>query len=336
MISRDYNKIFDSFLDMKIMVIGDVMIDSYLFGKVERISPEAPVPIVQVEKRMNRMGGAANVALNIKSMGAIPILCTVIGQDMKGKDFLELIKKEQLPVETICESPSRITTTKFRVIGNKSQMLRVDEEVSHDLCAEDQALLLRKIDQAFETHRIQAIIFQDYNKGVLTPGVIRHIIEKSIDLKIPVIVDPKKKNFSEYQHITLFKPNLKEIREGLNMEMDAGNQADLESAADMLHDRQDISMVLITLSEAGVFVSTKNSEGGRDRHLIPAHLRRIADVSGAGDTLVSVAALCLASGLSHYEVAAISNLAGGIVCEELGVIPIDKSRLLKETLEISI
>lgn len=333
MLTKDTcHKIFNFFNDQKILVIGDVMVDSYLWGKVDRISPEAPVPVVAVKKRENRLGGAANVALNLKSLGAKPVLCSVIGNDLKGNEFIELLKNEKLSYEGITKSSHRITTTKFRVIGNNSQLIRVDEEIITDLIKNDLDKLLTVISGLLNKNDIKAIVFQDYNKGILTKDLIRKVIALANDKNIPVVVDPKKKNFGEFKNIDLFKPNLKELKEGLKMEADLGENSVLKDAVDKLHKRQNIKTILTTLSEKGVLISSKVSENKFEKHFIPAHVRVISDVSGAGDTVISVATLCLVAGLAPKDIASISNLAGGIVCEEVGVVPINKERLFKDHL----
>ncbi len=331
---RDYRKIFEQFSHLRVMVIGDVMVDAYIFGKVERISPEAPVPVVSVEKRASHLGGAANVALNLKSLGAKPLLCSVIGNDPRGMEFRQLLAEAKIPGEAVLSSKERITTTKFRVIGNNSQMLRVDEEMTHDLCAEDQSALLAKISEILEKKDINAIILQDYNKGVLTADLINRVIEKAKAIRVPVIVDPKKKNFLQYKGAALFKPNLKELREGLGHDIQVNDMHGIEEAAAYLHRKLDIMTVMTTLSERGVFISRMEPGGKINQHIIPAHLRNISDVSGAGDTVISVAALCLAIDLDPLAIASLANLAGGLVCEEVGVVPVDREKLLKESISL--
>lgn len=329
----NYRKLFDSFNRMNVMVIGDVMVDSYLWGKVERISPEAPIPIVALRKREHRMGGAANVAMNIRAMGARPVLCSVIGTDDKGDIFLELMKKEKMNTDGIVRSQRRITTTKFRIFGNAYQMLRVDEEEDDDLVHADYLTLSRVIDRILETENIHCIIFQDYNKGVLTPKLIQEVIKKARKRNIPTSVDPKRKNFDAYSHVTLFKPNLKELREGLKMELDAAKKEEIMEAAQVLRDKLKCEYVMTTLSEHGMLMSMK--EKSEQKNLFtPAHVRSISDVSGAGDTVISVASLCMAAQRSPYEIAYISNLAGGLVCEEVGVVPVNKDKLLKEVISL--
>lgn len=324
---------FDDFQKVKVLIIGDVMIDSYIWGKVDRISPEAPVPIVAVNRREDMLGGAANVALNIKALGATPILCSVIGKDSKAFDFERLLNKDGLPSEGIIQSKERITTVKFRVIGNNTQLLRVDEEVTHDLSSRDEALLQNQIFQLIENNQADVILFQDYNKGVITAALIENVIARAKRHNIPVVVDPKKKNFENFKGVTLFKPNLKELKEGLNIEFDDNNREELIQAVNQLQEQQDIQMVMATLSENGVFISFRNKTTTHT-HAVPAHVRQIADVSGAGDTVISVAAICLALNIQPADMAAISNLAGGLVCEYVGVVPVDKTRLLNETIKL--
>lgn len=326
----DYNELFEKFHQLRVMVVGDVMVDAYLFGHVERISPEAPVPVVQVDRRINRLGGAANVALNIKSLGAEPVLCSVTGNDQKGREFMQLLKEEGISGGGIISSTRRITTTKFRVIGNKTQMLRVDEEMTDDLDQADQAAFLKTVLGSLEKEKINVIIFQDYDKGVLTPVVIRKIIDRAISMNIPVAVDPKRRNFMQYKGADLFKPNLKELREGLNRDIRPGNLNDLEEAALFFHDEKSNRIVMSTLSDKGVFVSHRAPDGKIYQQIIPAHVRNIADVSGAGDTVISVAALCLACAVSPFDIAALANMAGGLVCEEVGVVPVNRAKLLHE------
>ncbi|MCD4747719.1 MAG: hypothetical protein K8R58_15595 [Bacteroidales bacterium] len=327
-----YHKLFESFNNYNVLIIGDVMVDSYLWGDVERISPEAPVPIVTVKKRENRLGGAANVALNIKALGARPILCSVIGNELKGNEFLELLKNESLDTKGICRSNDRITTTKFRVIGNNTQMLRVDEEIDTELNATDLIKISDKIKYLLENEKIDIIIFQDYDKGIITPDLIEKVTSLANKINIPVVVDPKKNNFNAYKNITLFKPNIKELKEGLKIDFDSKNKDELTEAVSLLQNKHNIATVMVTLSEDGVLVSYYKKN---EKHIkyIPAHIRSISDVSGAGDTVISVASLCLVSRLPTPEIASISNLAGGLVCEEVGVVPINKEKLLNEILK---
>lgn len=315
------------------MIIGDVMVDSYLWGKVDRISPEAPIPIVALKKRENRMGGAANVARNIKSMGARPVLCSVVGTDNMGDAFFKLLEEENIETKGLVRSNQRITTTKFRIFGNNTQMLRVDEEIDQDLSEHDKIGLMSVINRILDEEKIDCIIFQDYNKGVINPFVISEVIQKARLKNIPITVDPKKKNFDFYQGVTLFKPNIKELKEGLKADFESDNRDLLMVAAHQLQEKLQAEYVLVTLSEHGVMI--RHSDKGDDRNIfVPAHLRSISDVSGAGDTVISVASLCLAEKRSPYEIAYISNLAGGLVCEEVGVVPIDKEKLLKEVLAL--
>lgn len=320
---------FSGFEGKQVLILGDVMIDSYLIGKVDRISPEAPVPVVLLRKRENMLGGAANVALNIKSLGAVPLLCSVIGDDRRGIEFAELLNHEGISTEGIIRSPERSTTIKFRIIGNNVQMLRVDDEMDDDLTPEEEERLLSRVFATIEKNQVGVIILQDYNKGVLTAGVIAHILAYAQKLRIPVVVDPKKRNFDAYRGVELFKPNLKEMREGLKTDIDADDTESIRKAVIALQQKQALKAVMVTLSEKGVYLR-KDTAAGPAEVMMPAYVRNISDVSGAGDTVISVASLCVATGISPELLVALSNLAGGLVCEEVGVVPVDKSRLFRE------
>ncbi|MFU8842580.1 MAG: bifunctional heptose 7-phosphate kinase/heptose 1-phosphate adenyltransferase [Bacteroidales bacterium] len=328
-----YIELFNTFNNLNVLIIGDVMVDSYIWGKVNRISPEAPVPIVEVEKRENRLGGAANVALNIKAMGANPVLCSLVGDDLKGKEFMELLRAEGMDDMGMVISRERITTTKFRVIGNKMQLLRVDEEVVHNLSNSDNQLLSERFRAVLGKFPPDVLIFQDYDKGVITTQLISSVIEWARENNIPVAVDPKKKNFRHYQHVNLFKPNLKEISEGLNLEIRTDHGDQLKNAVAALRKLLKPEVVLVTLSDKGILVDYEE-EGNHKHHIMPSIVRSVSDVSGAGDTVISVAALCLAKKIHPEEMAFISNLAGGQVCEKVGVVPVDKNRLLNEILRL--
>ena len=320
--------LFNSFKNKKIMIVGDMMLDVYMNGKVERISPEAPVPIVSVTKTFSRLGGAANVAQNLKALGAEPILCSIIGKDEKSNDLTSLMLEHNMNVSGIVKSNERITTTKVRIIGNNAQMLRVDTEDTFDLTETEHNSLLVKIREIANTENIDGIILQDYNKGVLTEKLIKEVISIANEKNIPIGVDPKKKNFLAYQNVTFFKPNLKELKEGVGISSKDDDIEGIIKAVDLLHDKLNCRYIMTTLSERGVLI--KDYETNTTHH-IPAHLRKIADVSGAGDTVLSVAMLCLVCKQDAYNIAALSNLAGGLVCEEIGAVPINKERLLEES-----
>lgn len=325
----DYKKIFNKFNGLNILIIGDVMIDSYMWGKVDRISPEAPVPVATITNTEDRLGGAANVALNIRAMGANPILCSVVGNDSKAKTLISLMKKLNMEKDGICFSKERETTVKTRILGNKIQMLRVDQEISSPLSEKDETNFIQKVIDIISNKHIDAIVFQDYDKGVITQNVISEVVKLANKKNIPTTVDPKKRNFLAYKNVTLFKPNLKELKEGLKIDFDLPSMDNLVDASNLLQQKLKSSMIFITLSEYGVFIADYKSNKN-NMTIIPAHKRAISDVSGAGDTVISVAALCLAIDLSFKSIAEISNLAGGLVCEQVGVIPIDKNLLLSE------
>lgn len=308
-----------------VLVVGDVMVDAYLWGRVDRISPEAPVPVVQVTHRSARLGGAANVALNVKALGARPIIAAVVGEDDNADLLSRLFTEQELVPDGLVRSPFRRTTVKTRVISGHQHVVRVDEEQEDDLKADDEERLLERIALVLRNDRPSVIVLEDYNKGVLTARVIEGIVELARKAKVPIAVDPKRKNFLAYRGVTLFKPNLKELREGLKTDVDPADAGSVARAITLLEERLGNAISLVTLSEHGAHVHDAN--GGVT---IPAHKRRIVDVSGAGDTVIAVAALALAQQLSARSIAELANLAGGLVCEEVGVVPLDKERFSAE------
>ncbi len=323
--SIDFSELFSQFPNKKILIIGDVMIDTYLWGNVGRVSPEAPVPIVSGVIEENRLGGAANVALNIKAMGAVPILCSVIGDDNRGSLFLELLEEQKLSDIGLVVDNHRVTTQKTRIIGGNQHLLRVDEEMDIFLTKRIQDQFLELISNLLETGGIDAIIFQDYDKGVLSPRVISEVTQAADTVSVPVLADPKFRSFDLYRKVKLFKPNYKELARGLNLDIQKHEIEKLSGAVLKYQKKQKIDILLVTLSEQGILTS----KDGTYVH-IPAVVRDIADVSGAGDTVISVAALCMIADLEAPAIAAISNLAGGQVCEKAGVVPVDAEKLLTE------
>ncbi len=317
----------ESFENIHIMVVGDVMVDSYLWGRTDRISPEAPVPVVTGTRKENRLGGAANVALNLVAMGAKPILCSVIGDDYNANVFMSLLEESKLNSQGIIKTNDRPTTVKTRIISQHQQLLRIDEETDVEISTDSEQLLIAKVKLLMSELKIQALIFQDYDKGVLTPRLINAITELAANNKIPILVDPKRRNFSNYKGVSLFKPNFKEFCEGTKTTISNGDFESIFKAAQQFMNQQNIECLMVTLSEKGVLIADRNSY-----HRIPAMIRDIADVSGAGDTVISIAGLCLAIGLNKVEIATLSNLAGGLVCEKVGVVPIDKKRFIEESL----
>jgi len=322
-------EIFKNFNNLNVLIIGDVMIDSYLWGKVNRISPEAPVPIVAVTKKERRLGGAANVALNVQALGANPILCSVIGVDIEGQAFMDLLKTQKLSQKGILKSRDRITTVKTRIMGNNSQLLRVDEEEDGDVSASETQQLLTLISYIITHDKIDVVVFEDYNKGLINSKLIGKVVELCRSKGIPTCVDPKKRNFNAYKGVSLFKPNLKELREGIKLDISGDNINELQRAVSSYRVKQKMETVLVTLAEKGVVTNSRKVK----EHL-PAHIRSIADVSGAGDTVISVASLCRALDCSDVLTAAIANLSGGLVCEQIGVVPVNKEQLLEEALKL--
>ena len=313
---------------MRAIVIGDAMVDTYLWGKVERLSPEAPVPIVAVTKRENRLGGAANVSRNLQTLGAEPVLFSVIGDDEKGKEFEKLLDFRNISRKGIYVDSGRKTTVKNRIISDGKHVARVDEESTDYISEEIEAWLTNAIIKEINTSEVDVIIFVDYDKGVITPGLFQTINKLAKEKNIPTSVDPKRRNFNNYTDVSLFKPNFKEFVQGTGLPIAKGDLEAIKNAADDFKKKQNLKLIFVTLSELGVFISN-----GVKEQYYPVAIRYIADVSGAGDTVISVASLAMAAGLPPKIMALMSNLAGGLVCEKLGVVPIEKELLKKEMLQ---
>ena len=310
---------------MNVIIIGDAMVDTYLWGKVDRVSPEAPVPIVSVIKHENRLGGAGNVSLNVKALGATPYLFSVIGKDDKGRKFKRMMVKEKLSNEGIFEDPHRLTTVKSRIISKGQHIARVDEESSEFINAEMENNIVSGVEKLLNSRKIDVIVFVDYDKGVITPTLFDKISRLAIAKGIPTAVDPKKRNFNHFKNVTLFKPNFKEFIDGIGFPVEKGDFESIKKIARNLKQNQNYKLIFITLSELGVLISN----GVEEQHY-PAVVRDIADVSGAGDTVVAVASLAMEAQLNQKTMAFISNLAGGLYCEKVGVVPINKEQLMKE------
>ena len=310
---------------MRVIVIGDAMLDTYLWGKVERLSPEAPVPIVSVTKRENRLGGAANVSRNIQSLGATPILFSVVGDDDNGKEFVNLLQKRDLSNRGIFVDKTRNTTVKNRIISSGKQIVRVDEESTGYISPEMEQKIIAAIQHEIENNPIDVIVFVDYDKGIVTPALFDAINKIAIEKNIPTAVDPKRRNFWHYKNVSLFKPNFKEFVEGIGQPIAKDDLEAIKASADKFKKQQNLKLIFITLSELGVFISN-----GVKEQYYPVVIRDIADVSGAGDTVISVASLAMAAGLPPKMMALMSNLAGGLVCEKVGVVPVDMEQLRKE------
>jgi len=324
---QSVSELINGFSRLKVLIIGDLMIDSYTWGKVSRISPEAPVPVVNVIRRESRLGGAGNVVLNIASLGANAVICSVIGDDSSGRELQKIMLDSNLSIDGLIVEAGRMTTVKERIIAGSQQVVRVDSETENSISLLSQQALLDHIKDSMSD--VDVIIFEDYDKGVLNEDLIQTVISLAKENNIPTVVDPKRKNFFAYQGATLFKPNLNELRDGLGlmpMDFDAEHLAETVRT---FKESQGFKGVFVTLSERGVYIDFEN-----DQKLIPAHIRQISDVSGAGDTVISIAACVLALGGSTEQIAALANLGGGLVCESLGVVPINVADLQKEAAQL--
>ncbi|MCW3074734.1 MAG: carbohydrate kinase [Flaviaesturariibacter sp.] len=322
---QNVDEIFARFKELRIGVIGDVMLDTYMWGHVERISPEAPVPIVSLDKKEQRIGGAGNVALNIQSLGATAFVLSVTGEDEEAVCLHKLFQKQAINADYSVQSASRITTNKTRIISRNQQMMRLDAEITTDLAKDEEARLLASFEQFLAIEKPHLVILEDYNKGVLTERVIHSTIELCKKAGVLTAVDPKRKNFFEYRGVDIFKPNLKEVREALNLLFTDADQGLLEDIHQQLHSHLGHEVSFITLSEKGVFYQQADRA-----NILPSHIRNVADVSGAGDTVIAVAALVYAATKDIHLMAEMANIAGGLVCEVVGTAAIDRQKLLHE------
>ncbi|HKP32596.1 MAG TPA: PfkB family carbohydrate kinase [Chitinophagaceae bacterium] len=329
MTKAEFEKLFKQFGEVKAGVIGDVMLDTYWWGSVDRISPEAPVPIVALKKKEHRLGGAANVALNVKSLGARVSMFSIIGNDDDGIILEKLFKDQGIGTEYLLKSNKRITTNKSRIISRNQQMLRLDAEITKDLDAPDEDRMIGAVEKFLDNEKPNVIIFEDYNKGVLTKNVISKVIELCNKRDVITTVDPKRRNFFEFRNSTIFKPNLKEVREAFNIIDENIGEDLLQEIHQQMKQVLSHQVSLITLSEKGIFY-----QGDGEAAVIPAHIRNIADVSGAGDTVIAVASVVYAATKDMHLSAEIANLAGGIVCEEVGTVPISRDKLFSEMLQL--
>lgn len=321
----DFDKLFNSIKDLRVAVVGDVMLDTYWWGGVDRISPEAPVPIVALSKKEERIGGAGNVALNVKALGADVLIISVTGKDEEASRLKALFDNQGIQTQYLLESPSRITTNKIRVISRNQQMMRLDAEITQPLSEGDENLLIERFTQFLKTKSPQVVVLEDYNKGVLSKRVISEVISLCKSQDVITTVDPKRSNFFEYRGVDIFKPNLLEARQGLNLIADKVTPEFMHHIHQQLHSKLGHKISFITLSEKGVFYQ----EGAHSR-IIPTHVRSIADVSGAGDTVIAVASVLYAATRNVNLMAEVANIAGGLVCEEVGTVAINRERLLKE------
>jgi len=325
MASLDFDKLFNSFSDIKVAVVGDLMLDTYWWGKVDRISPEAPVPVVAVTRREQRIGGAGNVALNICGLGAKVSVISVLGNDGDGNQLSELLNENKINTDFVVTSDERLTTNKIRIISRNQHMMRLDAEITNMLSTEDEEKLLSSFEAYIKAELPNIVILEDYNKGVLTATAIEKIIALCRANKILTAVDPKRKNFFAYKNVDIFKPNLHEVKEGLNIIGDELSEELLDTIHRSLYEQLQHHISFITLSERGVYYQNENKKA-----LIPTHIRSIADVSGAGDTVIAVASLVYAATQDPLLMAEMANIAGGLVCEEVGTVAIDKTKLLQE------
>lgn len=317
--SAEFSRFQNNLKNVRIAVIGDVMLDIYYWGKTERISPEAPVPVVNVTDEEIKPGGAANVGLNIKSLGAVPVMFGIIGSDLYGLNFIDNLTEHRINVENIIVDKKRPTTVKTRILASNQHVVRFDKESSADIGKKTEQKLLSQIEKKLST--ADAVIFEDYNKGMLTPNVIRSVIKMAEERKIMTAVDPKIKNFQCYKGVSLFKPNLRETEEILKRRIKT--ESEIEKAGIDLMDKLELKNLVITLSDRGMAVFDENAI----MSMIPARSTRIANVSGAGDTVIATLVSYMCAGASFEEACTIANYAASIVVEDVSIIPVDPKQL---------
>ncbi len=322
---EDFKKLLASFSSLKVAVIGDLMLDTYMWGNVDRISPEAPVPVVLIDKKEYRIGGAGNVALNCRSLGAEVAVLSVLGNDEEGRVLEQLLIDNYIDTTGLVKSDKRITTSKTRIISRNQQMMRLDTEITVGIAETEESALLKKLSNHIANTKPDVIIFEDYNKGVLTSAFISEAIAICKSAGILTAVDPKKKNFFTYNGVDIFKPNLKEVKEALNLLLEETGLKQLTSIHTELEKMLGHKISFITLSEKGVFYQQAG-----EAKIISSHVRNVADVSGAGDTVIAVASLVYAATRNVRLMAEVANIAGGLVCEEVGTVAISKEKLLHE------
>lgn len=312
-------QLFSNFKNQKIVVIGDLMLDRYIWGRVTKISPEAPVPVVEVERESHRFGGAANVVNNVQNLGAEVFPIGVVGNDSGGELLTNLFKKKNFSVEGLIYSTQRNTTIKTRIIAHNQHVVRIDREIKSAVPQKIQDKVLDLLKDHLDN--TDGLILEDYNKGLLTPGLIEKIIKLARDRKIRILVDPKFDNFFAFKHTTLFKPNRKEIADKLGVKLKT--REDILRAGEKLQQRLSCEAVLITLGEEGMILFDKNKEPLS----IPTKAVKVHDVSGAGDTVIATLTVAIAAGADFREAAVIANYGAGIVCGEVGIVPVDYERL---------
>jgi rfaE bifunctional protein kinase chain/domain len=317
--------IFDKFQDVKVLIVGDIMLDYYIYGDVNRISPEAPVPILNETRVDYKLGGAGNVALNCKALGADPTIISYIGDDEHGEEVREELDRYRIKHHMI--SNGKPTTVKKRIISGNTHLLRIDIEDTKDI--KD----LREEVLRFYTSEIinnDVVILSDYNKGLLTRENISDLIDIAINNDKVIVVDPKVNNFKEYKGVDLIKPNLKELHEGLyNNEL---VNEDLEGVLQVAKTRMDVRSIMVTLSDDGVYWRGENN----DTFKVDAHKIELADPCGCGDTVISVASILKYLDIDERLLVEISNVAGSMVCEHFGVVQIKNEELLERCIKLKL
>jgi len=325
--SKRAAKIIENFGDQRILVIGDIMLDRYIFGDAQRISPEAPVPVVRVERESEVPGGASNVGLNISTLGGEVNLCGATGADLHGAQLRQLLATAKIGIDGVVEQDSHPTTVKTRIIAQRQQVVRVDHENGAGLASDTIDAICERIGKLAE--RATGIIIEDYGKGVVRQRVVDSAITAAQERDIPIGVDPKNNHELDIHGVTIATPNRKETFDGAGIPDRHPYPPPLEdeallAASDVLFERWGPKLLMTTLGADGMLLHTAE---GPVRH-VPTRAREVFDVSGAGDTVIAVCVLALAAGASYYEAAELANFAAGLVVGKLGTATISQKELL--------
>jgi D-glycero-beta-D-manno-heptose-7-phosphate kinase len=320
-------ELLKNFIGKRIAVVGDLMVDSYYWGTVSRVSPEAPVPVVDVVSESVRLGGAANVANNIQTLGGEPVLIGLIGDDHPGEMFLNILKEQNLTADGVVKDIARPTTIKTRVIAHGQHVVRIDNESKVDCPEHLQHLIIDAV--KYNIHTIDGIILEDYNKGVITKDIIHEIIAVAHKYGKIITVDPKFNNFFEYKNVTVFKPNKREAEQAIGDKI--RNNNDVIRAGERMLTTLQVENVLMTRGEEGLTLFEKSGEISHMKSLAT----NVQDVSGAGDTVISTLTMALVSGVSAKEAAALSNCAASVVIGSVGIVPIQPDELLANALHMT-
>lgn len=322
---RNLREILDSFVDVKVLIVGDVMLDRYWMGSVSRISPEAPVPVVKLKNVLHKAGGAANVAANISTLGAKPFLVGIIGEDETGSSLKKILEEKNVESDYLVALKNHSTTTKTRIVAHQQQVVRIDDESAQPLEQIETEIVCRKAVELLT--EVDILVLSDYAKGCLNNLALKTLIEAACKANKPILVDPKGRDYTKYNGATLLTPNKSEATAVSGVEITDEN-ATLEVSKKLLQDLQ-IDSLLITLGESGMFLSERN----KNPKYFSAMARQVYDVTGAGDTVIATLATALGAGIDLEAAVQLANTAAGLAVEQIGTTTVTRTDLEKFFLE---